>query len=224
MQLFLVRHAESENNAKPPHLRVEDPSITAVGRLQAGHLAEWMRSLRMDVLITSPVRRALQTTRYIREATGQHVHVWANVFEEGGIYRGHGPEAVEGGPGLSREEVIRHLVDEELHCTLDESISATGWWGGRPRETANQASERAGGVVRQLLNTFDSGQVVVMVIHADFKRKMLKEMIGGETNPENFGKLRNTGITKLDHDGQRWQLDWFNSVSHLPARLITGNE
>ncbi len=224
MQLYLIRHAESENNARPPHLRVEDPPITAVGRLQAAHLAEWIRSLRMDVLITSPVRRALQTTRYIREATGQHVHVWANVFEEGGIYRGHGPDAVEGGPGLSREEVIRHVVDEAPQCTLDEVISASGWWAGRPRETADEASARANQVVRQLLNTFDTGQVVVMVLHADFKRRLLTEMIGAETNPQSFGKLRNTGITKLDHDGNRWQLDWFNSVSHLPVRLITGNE
>jgi len=224
MQLYLIRHAESENNAKPPHLRVEDPAITAVGRLQAEHLANWMQSLRMDVLITSPVRRALQTTRYIRESTDQHVHVWANVFEEGGIYRGHGPDAVEGGPGLGREDVIRHLVNDETHCSLDETIVESGWWAGRRRETAEEATLRAQLVLCRLLDTFDNGQVVVMVIHADFKRKLLMEMIGVVHNPQQFGKLRNTGITKLDHDGQRWQLDWFNSVSHLPARLITGNE
>jgi hypothetical protein len=28
----------------------------------------------------------------------------------------------------------------------------------------------------------------------------------------------------LNRSGQAWQLDWFNSVTHLPAKLITGNE
>ncbi len=224
MQLYLVRHAESENNAKAIHLRVEDPPITAIGRLQAGHLADWMRTLRMDFLITSPVRRALQTTRYVRDATGQHVHVWADVFEEGGIYRGHGPGAVEGGPGLSRGHVIEHLVEGADHCTLDEAVSDSGWWGHRRRETPEEASLRARQVVGRLRNHFAADQVVVMIIHADFKRKLLVEMIGDASNPQQFGKLRNTGITKVDYLGDVWQLDWFNSVSHLPARLITGNE
>ena len=41
MQLYLIRHAESENNARPEHDRVEDPSITTLGRRQA----ELMQSL-----------------------------------------------------------------------------------------------------------------------------------------------------------------------------------
>jgi 2,3-bisphosphoglycerate-dependent phosphoglycerate mutase len=224
MQLYLIRHAESENNAKPPALRVEDPQITPIGHSQARHLAAWLQTLTMDVLITSPVRRALQTTRYVRDATGQHVHVWANVFEEGGIYRGHGPEAVEGGPGLTRDQVLEHLVESASQCTLDEVISDTGWWGSKPRESAAAAASRAHLVVDQLTRTFRDGQVVVMIIHADFKRRLLVEMVGQDHNPQIFGKLRNVGITKVDFAGDRWQLDWFNSVSHLPARLITGNE
>ena len=62
------------------------------------------------------------------------------------------------------------------------------------------------------------------IIHADFKRKLIRELISGDADPSAFGKLRNTGITKLNLEGGRWELDWFNSVSHLPADLITGNE
>ena len=85
MKLYLIRHAESENNAKPIYQRIEDPPITAVGRLQAERLAGWVETLKIDTLITSPVLRALQTTRRITDATGQHVNVWADVFEEGGV-------------------------------------------------------------------------------------------------------------------------------------------
>ena len=80
------------------------------------------------------------------------------------------------------------------------------------------------GFTNDAMNRFRNGEVVVMVSHADFKRRLLHELIAGDTNPESLGKLRNTGITKLDWNGESWQLDWFNSASHLPARLITGNE
>lgn len=221
MNLYLIRHAESENNAKPIYQRVEDPPLTAVGRLQAERLGEWIKTLAFDVLITSPVLRALQTTRRIYHRTAKHVHVWDSVFEEGGIYRGHGPDAVEGGPGLSRSKVIEAVTGNAEDCTLDPSIGENGWWG-RDRESPEEASARATEVVGRLASTYGHQQrVVVAVIHADFKRKMLSELIGDEVDPKRFGPLRNTGITKLDLEAGRWQLDWFNSVSHLPAKLIT---
>ncbi|MGI9473562.1 MAG: histidine phosphatase family protein, partial [Rubripirellula sp.] len=198
MQLFLIRHAESENNAKPIYRRVEDPPLTAVGRLQAEHLGDWVQTLKFDVLITSPVLRALQTTRRIFDRTGQHVQVWDNVFEEGGIYRGHGPDATEGGPGLSREKVIEHVTGAAGDCTLDPSIGDRGWWG-RHRESSEEAVARATEVVGRLAATFGrEKRIVVAVIHADFKRKMLNELVGDELDPRLFGALRNTGITKLD--------------------------
>jgi 2,3-bisphosphoglycerate-dependent phosphoglycerate mutase len=225
MQLYLIRHAESENNAKPLYARVEDPPITAVGRLQAGCLADWLATLKIDALLTSPVLRALQTTRYITKSTGQHVSVWADVYEEGGIYPGYGPQAVAGGMGLRRSDVIQRVADDSSSCTLDDEISESGWWGRRDRETPEKATARAIAVTGRLINTFGSrGETVLAVIHADFKRKLLTQMLGTTIDPRDFGFLRNTGITKLNFDGDRWQLDWFNSVSHLPAKLITGTE
>lgn len=223
MQLYLIRHAESENNAKPIHRRVEDPALTAVGRLQAKHLGDWAKSLHIDVLISSPVRRALQTTRYISDAKHRHIHVWADCFEEGGIYSGHGPDAITGGPGLTRDEVIAHIGNSS-EATLDETITHTGWYG-RHRETPAEAVARATSVISRLIATFGTkDQAVAVVIHADFKRKLLIQMLDGSVDANVLGPLRNTGITKVDFDGDRWRLDWFNSVSHLPARLITGNE
>jgi 2,3-bisphosphoglycerate-dependent phosphoglycerate mutase len=224
LQLYLIRHAESENNAKPAYQRVEDPALTAIGRLQAEHLAAWMKTLKFDVLITSPVLRALQTTRFIVDTTGHPVHVWADMFEEGGIYPGHGPTATAGGLGLGRADVIRHATGSPERCVLDDGIVETGWWAGRTRETQEQMVERSQTVIRRLMMTFgETDQSVVAVIHADFKRELLRQMTGWSMSCE-VGALRNTGITKLVFQRTHWQLDWFNSVSHLPAKLITGVE
>jgi len=222
MQLYLIRHAESENNARMPHQRTEDPPLTAVGRLQAQHLSTWIKTLKIDTLICSPVRRSIETTRYITAVTGLHVQVWADVFEEGGIYRGYGPEAIAGGPGLADADIIGHF-HEHAGSTLDPSIGEDGWWN-RDRESADEAVVRATAVSKRLIETFgDSGQTVVAVTHADFKRKLLTQMLGQYVDASSLGMLRNTGITKVSFAGERWQLDWFNSVTHLPAKLITGN-
>ncbi|WP_146454154.1 histidine phosphatase family protein [Rubripirellula tenax] len=225
MQLYLIRHAESENNARAPYLRVEDPAITAVGRLQSECLASWIKSLWIDHLITSPFLRTLQTTRFVTDVNPAGVNIWHDVFERGGCFRGYGPDATEGGIGLGRHEVARHVVEDATRCVVDESIGELGWWGGKPRETDEEAQQRATRVVRRFVDTFgSSGKTVVAVIHADFKRALLADMLGVTADPTIFGALRNTGVTKLDYDGDRWTLDWFNSVTHLPSKLITGNE
>ena len=92
-------------------------------------------------------------------------------------------------------------------------------------ETSEEATERAASVEQRMIDQFgSSGKTIAVVIHADFKRKLLATMLDGRVDTRALGKLRNTGITKVDFDGQRWQLDWFNSVSHLPARLVTDQE
>ncbi len=222
MQLYLIRHAESENNARPAYLRVEDPAITPVGRLQAEALAQWCRSLKIDVLITSPFRRSLQTSRIVGDlAKPAEAMVWHDVFESGGCYCGHGDVGVEGRPGLGRSSILTEFPS----ALIDHSISEDGWWSGRARETDEEALCRAGVVIDRLIQMFSgSEQNVVAILHADFIRSMLIQMLHPAADATLFGPLRNTGITKLDFQQSRWRLDWLNSVSHLPARLITGVE
>jgi len=66
MDLYLVRHAQSQNNALPERLRVADPDLTDLGHQQAARLAERVRSLKLTRLLTSPFRRALRRYRRCR--------------------------------------------------------------------------------------------------------------------------------------------------------------
>ena len=52
MRLYLIRHAQSENNARPEHERVEDPGLTELGARQIDHLvaAELLPGLSTDLL------------------------------------------------------------------------------------------------------------------------------------------------------------------------------
>ncbi len=225
MQLYLIRHAESENNARPEPLREEDPPISELGRRQAEHLARWAKSLEIDFLITSPFLRTLQTTRMITDSASRPVQVWHNVFEQGGCYRGHGPDARQGAPGLGRKAIQQHLCEDESMCTVDATIGEEGWWFGKERETDEQARVRAAQIAQRITESLvGSGSTVVAVIHADIKRLILAELLGPHIDPRHLGPLHNTGITRLSHNGEIWTLDWFNSVSHLPAPLIGQGE
>ncbi|KLU03819.1 protein containing Phosphoglycerate mutase domain protein [Rhodopirellula islandica] len=248
MQLLLIRHAESENNAKPVHARVCDPSITARGRLQADCLGKWMSGLAIDQLITSPFLRTLETTRFVL----QHAHtaprrypiaVWHDVFENGGCYHGHHEKNFRGAEGLGREAIhsfFRDISDqlpdrEPPPLTVDSEIQSDGWWGGRDPESPDQMRARSRSVIERFENTFpqrpsheprslSTDPVVVLIAHADFLREMLSLMLAGTVAMESVGPIPNTSVTSLQWSTTGWKLDSLNSVTHLPPRLVTGHQ
>jgi broad specificity phosphatase PhoE len=61
--LLLVRHGETEINRSGRYLGRADPLMTAHGRAQAARLAELLP--RPDVVVTSPLRRAIDTATYL---------------------------------------------------------------------------------------------------------------------------------------------------------------
>lgn len=71
--LVLVRHGESEYNAKNLFTGWRDPGLTETGRKEAQEAAARLKSrhLRFDVVFTSVLRRAEETSRIILGKTGQ---------------------------------------------------------------------------------------------------------------------------------------------------------
>ena len=223
MLLYLIRHAQSQNNARPAYCRVEDPPLTAVGRLQTQYLAEWLRTIEFDMLVTSPVLRALQTTRAIHNRTGHHVYVWGDMFEEGGMFRGFGPNKSAGGPGMTRSQIIEQVASSSLLSTLDPSITDEGWWG-RPRESPDEASRRANAVAKRITHCVDTLNTgIVVVTHDRFVRRLLLNLLGESRDAFQATSLHNAGVTRLVFDSNAWSLERVNDVSHLPSRLVSGN-
>jgi 2,3-bisphosphoglycerate-dependent phosphoglycerate mutase len=231
LTVYLIRHAESENNARPIYDRVCDPPITARGRLQSEHLASWMKTLPLDRLVTSPFRRTLQTAHEILQHRVRCVEVWHDIFESGGCYHGHNETNFRGAEGLTDEEIKRFFEDTRANgdhgrvpVHVDEQISKSGWWAGRPRETIEQTQNRAIAVAERLVqNAVDAGQSIALVIHADFKRELLRVLFKDVLNLDVVGPIANTSVTEIQYDSC-WRLGTLNSVTHLPPRLITGRE
>ena len=154
---------------------------------------------------------------------GKRARFWVSlIFEEGGIFRGFGPLANEGGPGLKRSQISTQAASSPVLCTLDPSLKEAGWWG-RPRESADEAACRTSEVAKRLtLCVSNQEHGVVVVTHADFKRRLLDSLLGKSFEPLKVNRLSNAGVTKLKFDSGAWRLSYLDKVAHLPPRLVTG--
>ena len=80
MDLLLVRHAEPERVA-PGRGVPADPALTARGREQAERLAAWLAHEPIDVVLSSPQRRARETAEPVARAHGLTVQVVDGLME-----------------------------------------------------------------------------------------------------------------------------------------------
>lgn len=69
MNVYLVRHAETELNKRHIHQYPSTP-LSKQGREDAVSIAEYLRQMNPDLLITSDYERALQTARIIGSTIG----------------------------------------------------------------------------------------------------------------------------------------------------------
>jgi len=56
---------------------------------------------------------------------------------------------------------------------------------------------------------------VAMVIHADFKLRLLEAFLEDDAIEEQLGDIANTSITRLSLSKGRWRMDYWNVFSHL---------
>jgi 2,3-bisphosphoglycerate-dependent phosphoglycerate mutase len=216
--LLLVRHAQSANNSQAEELRVPDPTITKLGELQSKRLAEALVALKPTVLLTSPFIRSIQTARPVAAQTGLRPSIRQDLYEQGGCYRGYRKNDRHPMPGMNRTEL-------EAHCPswdIDARIGDSGWNDLTVYEDMKTARERAHRVADWFTSSPEfSSQRVAMVIHADFKIRLLEAFLKRDDLEDHLGEVVNTAITKLSLGAGRWKLDFWNSHQHLEAEHVT---
>ena len=218
--LLLIRHAQSENNALDDQFRVPDPNITDLGIAQSKKLAVAVRKLSPTVVYCSPFLRSLETARWIVGSNEAVPIVRQDIYEQGGCHSGYQPGRRVAEKGMNRETLSR----EYSGWHLDERISDNGWFDLDHYETAKEARERALRVRKwyesesQMHTAQDR---VAMVIHADFKMRLLEAFLGQESIEEQLGDIVNTSITRISQVKGRWRLDYWNVFSHLEPHEIS---
>ena len=205
MEIFLVRHGQSEANAG---LTDElDSGLTELGQTQARLTAERLRGEGLTRAYVSPLRRTLQTISYTCAATNLRAEVTAEACE---YFSGHWP-GYKMFQGLAPDEITREFPFADLGRTFP---CEPKWW---PQEPENDAIiyARAVRVRDALLEQFAAtDQRLVLVSHAETVGRLIEAFLRVPPNPESPPWSDNCGISRLTCSPDTAQ----------PATLVYGND
>ena len=220
MELYIVRHAESANNAGPLVSRVEDPTLSPTGYQQAECLAGRLSHIKPERILVSPFRRTLETIAPYLSETDVVPEAWIDIHEAGGVVRGHEAGAYEGRPGMSRSEILTQYPAMILPDEIDES----GWWKSKPFETAHLAAQRADRVADQIHGPIaGTGLCTVLISHGMFMRLMISAVMGfSYEGHDRLEEIANTGATRFTIRDKVVKLGLHNCVRHISEDQITG--
>lgn len=250
MQLYIIRHAQSENNAKWAETgtnegRVADPGLTPLGHKQAERVAHHLahapdvagdnpfaqrhnlNGYGLTHLYTSLMIRSITTAGYIAASTGLPLLAWPEIHERGGLHQideASGEDRGIAGPGRGFFEA--NYPD----LTLPESLGEAGWWG-RPQEDVVEAEARARVVWSQLRERHGgTDDRVAIVTHGGFFQSLLSVLASREANRDDhplnlndvwFG-ISNASISRLELWQEFAVVRYINRIEHLPPEMITG--
>jgi 2,3-bisphosphoglycerate-dependent phosphoglycerate mutase len=246
MQLYIIRHAQSENNAlwartRSTDGRSPDPLLTEIGQQQARLLAQFvstghgmeMENSQHDLhnrggyhfthLYTSLMQRSIITGNAIAAQVHLPLVAWEIVHEVGGIFE-HNLETDEriGLPGPNR-----HFFEKEYpHLVIADALEDAGWWQ-RPFESPDQAIQRAKAFLAELKQRHEPADRVAVITHGGFIVAIFRVLFGFSTFENNEAGNRiwlhanNTSITRLDFGEEHVELVYLNRLDHLPTDLIT---
>jgi 2,3-bisphosphoglycerate-dependent phosphoglycerate mutase len=235
MQLYFIRHGQSENNALWMRTgshegRNEDPGLTEAGRQQAELLAQFLSqpaSASSDFqnvvgfgithLYTSLMVRAVATGTIIARVLDLPLVAWEDLHEWGGIYlKDEQTDERTGLPGRNRAYFERHYPD----LVLPDSLGEAGWWN-RPFEEPELRFPRAKRVLHDLLERHGGNDRVAVISHGGFYNYLLAAILNLPERESYWFALNNAGLNRIDFDEEEIRLIYLNRVDFLPKELIT---
>lgn len=188
--VVLVRHAQSEWNASGRWQGHADPPLSPEGEAQARALAERMRGRTASLLISSDLRRAVQTAAPLADVLGLEPRVDAALRELD----------VGRWSGLVRDEI--EAMDPDALARFESGDPGFRPGGGESRAALRRRARRA---IRRWLAEEPAGRIVV-VTHLGFIRALLP----GE-DPDNAQLVE---VTAHDALTRRKRHDARVAVSH----------
>ena len=205
-RLYLVRHGESEANVAGVLQGQTHGVLTATGRDAAGRLGRTLASLsvaeRPTAILTSDLRRAVETAEIIAEALGATPHLL--------------PAAREWNVGVLDGLPAAALADAITRSGLPAAEFAPS--GG---ESMNQLQARAVQTLADLAHEAAYGAHVagrertLLVSHGDFIRMAIGAAASMPIDAATSLKLRNTSLTELALSNGTWRVERIGDASHL---------
>jgi broad specificity phosphatase PhoE len=207
--LLLVRHGRTAANRRRILQGASDFPLDALGLLQAERIAARLeQEPQADLLLSSPLSRALTTARIIGDRVGLEPRVVPDLHEMsfGDL------------EGLSVEEVQSRRPDLIASLTELNNFELI-WPGGESRRGFYERVERT---FHDILRAYDAERIVV-VAHGGVIGSFLAQILGSSPNDPAIYELANCGLTHVEVRGDHSLLHLRNDHSHL-ADLVDPDE
>ena len=204
MEIVWIRHGEPERIA-PGSGVAADPQLTAAGRDQAKRLADWLAFEQIDAVLTSPLRRAVETAEPLAAALGLPAETFEGIVE------------------YDRDS-DHYIPTEELRVTKDERWTAMveGRWDEFGAELPEIFRARVDEAVTAIVERFP-GQRVAAVCHGGVINVALGSVLGVE-RPLWFEPGYTSMSRMLASRGGIKSVASLNELAHLQATRRDAND
>jgi probable phosphoglycerate mutase len=155
VELWVVRHGETEWSASGKHTSRTDVPLTEQGRMRAERLRDYLKGIRFDAVLVSPMQRARETCE-IAGLGGQAVVDEGLKEWDYGIYEGR---------------TTAEIREEEPGWSVWTSEIKGG-------ETVEHVGERADGVIARALAAGGGAGKVILFAHAHILRILAARWVG----------------------------------------------
>lgn len=204
MLLFLVRHAQSEANARVAGATIDCP-LTDLGRRQAAAAARKLVASGIDLVLASPYSRVLQTAEIIRAASNVPAEIVPLLHEH------HLRPFPDEWPLLSRAAI----EESYPHFDIPPDWRDAGWHS--PPEEHDAALDRARRVVADLSARFAATPDVrvALISHGSPTGKLILAFAGVPSTGDLTVTVDNASISVLYEGYGHRYVHAVNRVDHL---------
>jgi uncharacterized phosphatase len=180
--ICLIRHGETDWNASGKLQGQTDIELNDFGREQALQVSRYFKTEKWDILVSSPLKRAIKTAEIIASQINlPDIHIVDDIKE-----RGYG--AAEG------------LMHDERHRLFPKSIPG--------QEDFELLCRRAMNGITNIANDF-SGKKIIVVSHGGLINSILYKLSSGEFGSFKT-RLRNACINKISIKENCWKVEFYN--------------
>jgi uncharacterized phosphatase len=183
--MSIIRHGETDWNSSGRLQGCEDTELNNLGREQAGKLADFLKEETWDLIISSPLQRALETARII----SSKINIPGVQTMEGLRERDYGKAS--------------GLLPEERRSLYPDGIFPD-------QEEFEHLRTRAFDTITSIAKKYE-GKRIIVVSHGAFINSVLYTISNGEFGSFKT-RLKNGCVNRLVYSQSQWSVTYYNKT------------
>lgn len=183
-RIYVVRHGQTDSNLRHTCVGIKDVPLNKTGKRQAKELAARLKNIKIDVVYTSPLKRAVDTISPYLEMKGMNMRMSFGLIE-----RDYGE--------------WDDMTFEEIECQYPEEYRK---WGENfisykvpGGESAEDVQKRVNAFLEKTLRE-NEGRNILLVTHLGTARHIISSLLGLSTEQSWCFIIENTGMAVIDYD------------------------